>query len=81
MSDTYEEEDPALAAVMEKATGHLRKLLPPDVYRELRYDVGLMVDLHPETGAVLESLRHQDRRVETSGPVRDEPAKEGSKSA
>ncbi len=82
MSDhSYDEEDDTLAEVMEKATGHLRNLLPPDLYQQLRYDVGLMVELQPETGAVLEGLRHQNTIVETSGPMREEPSEEGSKSA
>ncbi len=66
---TYDEEDEALASVMEEATGHLRKLLPPELYKQLRYDVGLMVELHPDTGAALDGLRHENTTVDTSGPL------------
>ncbi len=79
----YEEEDPPLASVMDAATAHLRDLLPAALYRELRYDVGLMAELHPETGTILESLRHANTNVDASGPLdeQDTPAEERSESA
>lgn len=80
MTDPYDEEDETLAGVMEEATGHLRKLLPPELYKQLRYDVGLMVELHPDTGAALDGLRHKSTTVDTSGRLADDSSSEEGES-